>query len=143
MSELKMPAINQVALAGRLLDDPEFRITDSGTARLTSRIAFNRSYRDRNDDWQEETSFFNVVIWNQLAERLADRLKKGTNVFLSGRLRSASWRDDDENPHYLVEIQARNLQILHRTDLGADGAIDTDDTADSETEEDEELQLAA
>ena len=51
MSELKMPAINQVALAGRLVDDPEFRITDSGTARLTSRIAFNRSYRDRNDDW--------------------------------------------------------------------------------------------
>ena len=62
-------------------------------------------------------------------ERLAERLKKGTPVFLSGRLRSASWRDDDENPHYLVEIQARNLQILHRTDLGANGAIDTDDTA--------------
>ena len=103
----------------------------------------NRSYRDRNDDWQEETSFFNVVIWNQLAEHLADRLKKGTPVFLSGRLRSASWRDDDENPHYLVEIQARNLQILHRADLGANGAIDTDDTADGETEEDEELQLAA
>ena len=56
MSELRMPAINQVALAGRLVDDPEFRITDSGTAWLTSRIAFNRSYRDRNDDWQEETS---------------------------------------------------------------------------------------
>ena len=144
MSELRMPAINQVALAGRLVDDPEFRITDSGTVRLTSRIAVNRSYRDRNDDWQEETSFFNVVIWNQLAERLADRLKKGTPVFLSGRLRSASLRDDDENPHYLVEIQARNLQILHHgTDLGANGAIDTDDTADNETEEDEELQLAA
>jgi single-strand DNA-binding protein len=82
-----MPAINQVALAGRLVQDPEFRITESGTARLTSRIAVNRAYRDRNDDWQEDTSFFNVVIWNGLAERLSDRLKKGTPVFLSGRLR--------------------------------------------------------
>lgn len=145
MSELRMPAINQVALAGRLVDDPEFRITDSGTARLTVRIAVNRSYRDRNDDWQEETSFFNVVIWNQLAERLADRLKKGTPVFLSGRLRSASWRDDDENPHYLVEIQARSLQILQRSSVEANGAIEPDHTADgeTETEQDEELQLAA
>ena len=56
MLELRMPAINQVTLAGRLVDNPEFRITDRGTARLTSRIAVNRSYRDRNDDWQEETS---------------------------------------------------------------------------------------
>ena len=68
-------------------------------------------------------------VLHSLADGQADRLKKGTPVFLSGRLRSASWRDDDENPHYLVEIQARNLQILHRTDLGANGAIDTDDTA--------------
>jgi len=145
MSELRMPAINQVALAGRLVDDPEFRITDSGTARLTSRIAVNRSYRDRNDDWQEETSFFNVVIWNQLAERLADRLKKGTPVYLSGRLRSASWKDDDENPHYLVEIQARSLQILQRPSAGANGALDSEPEEDdeAESEQSEDLQLAA
>ncbi len=145
MSELRMPAINQIVLAGRLVDDPEFRITDSGTARLTSRIAVNRSYRDRNDDWQEETSFFNIVIWNQLAERLADRLKKGTPVYLSGRLRSASWKDDDENPHYLVEIQARSLQILQRTSAGANGALDSEPEEDdeAESEQSEDLQLAA
>jgi single-strand DNA-binding protein len=147
MSELRMPAINQVALAGRLTEDPEFRITDHGTARLTSRIAVNRSYRDRNDDWQEETSFFNVVIWNQLAERLAERLKKGTPVFLSGRLRSAHWRDDDENPHYLVEVQARNLQVLERFSdvVNGDGEADTDTDAEAEAEveEGEELELAA
>ena len=144
MSELRMPAINQIVLAGRLVDDPEFRITDSGTARLTSRIAVNRSYRDRNDDWQEETSFFNIVIWNQLAERLADRLKKGTPVYLSGRLRSASWRDD-ENPHYLVEIQARSLQMLQRISAGANGALDSEPEEDdeAESEQSEDLQLAA
>jgi single-strand DNA-binding protein len=145
MSDLRMPAINQVALAGRLVQDPEFRITESGTARLTSRIAVNRAYRDRNDDWQEDTSFFNVVIWNGLAERLADRLKKGTPVFLSGRLRSSNWRDDDENPHYLVEIQARNLQILERLSEGTNGTVQADDVAEDEGEGDEtqELELAA
>lgn len=145
MSELRMPAINQVALAGRLVQDPEFRITESGTARLTSRIAVNRAYRDRNDDWQEDTSFFNVVIWNGLAERLSDRLKKGTPVFLSGRLRSSSWRDDDENPHYIVEIQARNVQVLERLSEGGNGALHADDVAEDEadTEDTQELELAA
>lgn len=146
MSELRMPTINQVALAGRMVQDPEFRITDSGTARLTARIAVNRAWRDRNDEWQEDTSFFNIVLWNRLAERLSDRLRKGSPVFVSGRLRSYSWRDDDENPHYLVEIQARSLQILERLADGANGAdaedIDVEGDAE-EAEETEKLELAA
>jgi single-strand DNA-binding protein len=146
MSDLRMPAINQVTVAGRLVQDPEFRITDNGTARLTSRIAVNRAYRDRNDEWQEETSFFNIVIWNQLAERLADRLKKGTPVFLSGRLRSASWRDDDETPHYLVEIQARSLQVLERISENTNGTapddVTPDLTDDDQTDDDSEMSEA-
>ena len=54
MSLLRMPHINQVALSGRLVQDPEFSLSDSGTARLTARLAVNRTYRDRNDEWQEE-----------------------------------------------------------------------------------------
>ncbi len=148
MSELRMPTINQVALAGRMVQDPEFRITDGGTARLTARIAVNRAWRDRNDEWQEDTSFFNIVLWNRLAERLSDRLRKGSPVFVSGRLRSYSWRDDDENPHYLVEIQARSLQILERLADGANGAdaedIDVEGEGDAEeAEETDKLELAA
>ena len=147
MSDLKLPAINQVALAGRLVQDPEFRITENGTARLVGRIAVNRAYRDRNDEWQDESSFFNFVAWSRLAERLSDRLQKGTPVFLSGRLRSHSWRDDEENPHTIVEIQARSLQVLERsaTDEVDPDEIDADDsdgTADA-AETGETLQLAA
>lgn len=152
MSELRIPAINQVALAGRLVQDPEFRITDNGSARLTGRVAVNRAWRDRNDEWQEDTSFFNLVMWNRLAERMADRLKKGTPVFVSGRLRSYSWRDDDENPHYLVEIQARSLQVLERLVDGANGSgngsgshddAEAEDDTEDDTEESEALELAA
>ena len=68
MSELKMPAINQVALSGRLVQEPEFRFTESGAARLSARIAVNRPYRDRNGEWQEESSFFNIIIWQYFCD---------------------------------------------------------------------------
>ena len=75
----------------------------------------NRSFRDREGDWQKEALFFNFVVWQAQAERLADRLAKGSPVLLSGRLHSHSWRDEDENPHSLVEIQIRHLQVLSRS----------------------------
>ena len=59
MSDLRMPNINQVALAGRLVQDPELRQSENGTLRLTAHLAVNRSYRDRNGEWQDEVSFFN------------------------------------------------------------------------------------
>lgn len=141
MSDLRMPSINQVALAGRLTQDPEFRITEGGFGRLTARIAVNRAYRDRNDEWQDEASFFQIVMWGQLAERMADRLHKGTPVFLSGRLKSNSWRDEEENSHTIVEVQVRNLQILERPSA-VNG--DAQDAAEEVAEEEgEDLELAA
>lgn len=116
MPTLRMPNINQVALSGRVVSDPEFRFMDNGAARLRARIAVNRSYRDRNDKWQEETSFFDIVLWQKFAETLCRRLVKGTPVFVTGRLSSRNWRDDDNKPQFRVEIQVRNLQILSRED---------------------------
>ena len=136
MSELRMPAINQVSLSGRLAQDPEFRFTESGVARLSARLAVNRSYRDRNDEWQEESSFFNLVAWHKVAEYASDRLKKGTPVFVTGRLRSYSWRDEDQNPHSLVEVQARSVQVLERTQATNGGALD------EEVEDQVELEAA-
>ena len=62
MSTSLMPDINQVALSGRLVQNPDFQFTDNGSTRLGERIAVNRSYRDRNGEWQEETSFFDIVL---------------------------------------------------------------------------------
>ena len=70
MSQLKMPNINQVALSGRLVQDPDFTLSETGMARLTARIAVNRTYRDRNDAWQEETSFFDIASWQKPQSRL-------------------------------------------------------------------------
>ena len=114
MSDLRMPAINQVALAGRLVQDPELRQSENGTLRLVAHLAVNRSYRDRNNEWQEEASFFNIVLWHKQAEYAASRLHKGSPVLVTGRLRSYSWKGEDQQPHSLVEIQVRNLQVLEK-----------------------------
>ena len=114
MSDLRMPAINQVALAGRLVQDPELRQSENGALRLVAHLAVNRSYRDRNNEWQEEASFFNIVLWHKQAEYAASRLHKGSPVLVTGRLRSYSWKGEDQQPHSLVEIQVRNLQVLEK-----------------------------
>ena len=73
MSSLNMPNINQVALSGRLVQDPDFRFVENGAARLRGRIAVNRSYRDSYEEWQQETSFFDLVLWQKAAETFAQR----------------------------------------------------------------------
>ena len=121
MSTLRMPNINQVALSGRLVQDPELRFMDNGSARLRGRIAVNRSSRDRNDEWQEETSFFDIVLWQKAAETFAERLHKGTPVFTTGRLQSHSWHDGEEQTHSRIEVQVRNLQVLEKDQEPIDG----------------------
>ncbi|MBN98783.1 MAG: single-stranded DNA-binding protein [Gemmatimonadetes bacterium] len=135
MSELKMPAINQVALSGRLVQDPEFRFVENGVARLSARLAVNRSYRDRDGEWREEASFFNMVAWHKLAEFAAERIHKGTPVFVAGRLRSHSWKDEDETPHTLVEIQVRSLQLLEKQTEKPVHAVDEAGLGEVELEE--------
>lgn len=140
MSNLRLPNINQVIVAGRLVQDPEFTITDNGTARLSTRIAINRPYRDSDGDWHQETSFINVVAWRQLAEFASDRLHRGSPVLVSGRLHSFSWRDSDENPHSLIEIQARGLQVLERT---ASSPETEEAMVEQEGDEEEDFALEA
>ena len=112
MPTLRMPNINQVAVSGRIVNDPDFRFMDDGQARCRARVAVNRSYRDRNQQWREETSFFDVVIRGRSAEALAKRLLKGTPVFVTGRLQSLTFSDDHDQPQQRVVIQVRNCQIL-------------------------------
>ena len=114
MSELKLPHINQVSISGRLTQDPDFKTMENGVARLNTRMAVNRPYRDRNNNWQEETSFFNLILWHKIAEYHAPQLHKGTPVLVNGRLHSYAWKDEEDHPQSKVEIQVRNLQILEK-----------------------------
>ena len=97
---------NQVTVVGNLTREPELRYTPSGAAVAKFGLAVNRSYTNRNGEKVEETSFFNVNAWRQLAENVAESLSTGTRVIVSGRLQSRSWETEDGQKRTVVEIEA-------------------------------------
>ncbi len=114
MADLRLPTLNFVQFVGRLTRDPEMRYTPSGAAVATFGIAVNRRFRDSSGENREETSFFKVVAWQKLAEKIAEILHKGTAVLVEGRLHSRTWESSDGQRHSVIEIHAQRFQMLSR-----------------------------
>ncbi|MFO7639213.1 MAG: single-stranded DNA-binding protein [bacterium] len=132
MADIRLPNLNLVLISGRVVQDPDLRYTPKGTAVLEFRIAVNRRYPDRaTGEWKEEASFFPVITWSQQAERIGERMKKGSAVLVDGELRSRSWDDKEGRKRTVIEIHARRVQLLDRT---AGGGPDRGDTAPDDTE---------
>ena len=114
MSDIKLVTINKVMLSGRLTRDPELRYTPSGVAVMTFSLALNRRYKDQSGEWKEEVSFVNVVAWQKQAELASEYLKKGSAVFVEGRLQSRSWETSEGQKRSVLEVRAERLQFLDR-----------------------------
>ena len=99
-----MPS-NSVTLVGNLVDDPELRFTPSGVALTRVRFAVNRRWRDRNDEWQEETSFFGGTCWREMAESVAESLQKGTRVIVTGQLEQRNWETQEGDKRSIIEVR--------------------------------------
>lgn len=88
---------NNVTLVGNVTRDPELRFTPSGQATASFGLAVNRRWQDRQSgEWQEVTSFFDVVCWREMAENASESLSKGARVLVSGRLEQRSWETNGE-----------------------------------------------
>ena len=88
---------NSVTLVGNVTRDPELRFTPSGQATASFGLAVNRRWQDRQSgEWQEVTSFFDVVCWREMAENASESLSKGARVLVSGRLEQRSWETNGE-----------------------------------------------
>ena len=103
--------LNKVFLIGRLTKDPEIRFLPSGSQVTSFPIAVNRAYRV-NNEWREETYFFDVETFGQLAERLGKQLNKGTQILVEGQLRQDRWTDAAGNKKTKVKITADRVSIL-------------------------------
>lgn len=101
-------ADSTVTLVGNLTRDPEIRFTQAGQAQVTLGVAVNRRYQV-NGEWQEKTSYFNVVAWGQLAENVSHSLTKGTRVLVTGRLEQRSWETADGEKRSVVEVVADEI----------------------------------
>jgi single-strand DNA-binding protein len=89
-----MAVDNNVSIAGNLVADPELRYTKGGSAISSLRIAVNRRW-SKDGEWEEETSFFDVTAWAQIAENCAESLTKGMRVVVTGRLEEQRWEDKE------------------------------------------------
>jgi len=108
-----MPAsLNKVMLIGNLTRDPELRYLPSGQAVATFTIACNRTYNSKTGEKKEEVSFIRIVVWARRAEICNEYLKKGSSVFVEGRLQSRSWDAPDGSKRSAVEVIADNVQFL-------------------------------
>lgn len=100
---------NNLTLIGNLVEDPELRFTPNGTAMAKIRFAVNRRYQDRNNEWQEDTSFFTGTCWRDMAENVAESLTKGMRVIVNGRLQQRSWETQEGEKRSVVEIDVQEI----------------------------------
>ncbi len=109
--------LNRAEIIGNVTSDIQVRYTGNGNAVCSFGVATNRRYK-MGDDWKEETSFHNIVVWGNQAEQLAQRAKKGTRVFVSGRLQTRSWDDKEGKKNYKTEIVSDTVILLDRYERG-------------------------
>jgi single-strand DNA-binding protein len=120
---LRLLQLNDIRLVGRLTRDPEVRYTPKGVAVAKIDIAVNRRFKDTLGEWREEATFVPVTVWREAAERCREKLKKGSPIYVEGRLRSTSWETKDGQKRSGLEVEAYRLQFLAKTgEEGGDSA---------------------
>ena len=109
-----MVGLNKMMVIGNVGTDPEMRYTPNGTPVTSFRIATSRSYTTGGGERKQETEWFSVVAWNQLAEQVNQFLTKGRKAYVEGRLKSHSWEGQDGVTRYRNEIIANQVLFLDR-----------------------------
>jgi single-strand DNA-binding protein len=105
--------INKVILVGNLGQDPETRYMPSGKAVTNLRLATSESWKDKQTGEQrEQTEWHSIVMYDKLAEIAAEYLRKGSQVYVEGKLRTRKWQDKEGRDRYTTEIQANEMQML-------------------------------
>lgn len=113
--------INKVILIGNVGQDPEVRYTGDATTGAkvaTIRLATTERYRDRSGNLQEHTEWHSVVVWRNQADVVEKYVRKGSQLYIEGRLRTRSWDDQTGNKRYTTEVVADTLQLLGRRQDG-------------------------
>ena len=107
-------SLNKVMLIGNVGTDPEVRYLDGNTKVATFRLATTERYRDRNGETRENTEWHSIVAWRQSADVAERFIRKGTQLYIEGRLRTRTWTDQQGAQHARTEVTVDNLQLLGR-----------------------------
>ena len=117
-----MANLNKVTLIGRLGQDPEIRYTQSGSAVANVTIATNDYWTDKQGEKQEKTEWHSLVLWGKLADLAQSYLKKGSQVYIEGRLQTRDWEDQQGQKHYKTEVVVTTMQFLDSRISDSDSA---------------------
>ena len=112
-----MASLNKVLLIGKLTRDPEVRYTPKGTAVADLVLAVSRSYKTETGETKEDVCFVNVVAWGRQAETAGEYLKKGSPIFVEGRLQYDTWEKNGEK-RSSIKVTAERVQFLSRPKAG-------------------------
>ena len=128
--------INKVILIGNLGQDPETRTTPGGTTVTNLRLATSESWRDKTSgEMKEQTEWHTIVMWGRLGEIGAEYLRKGSQVYIEGRLQTRKWQDKTTgNDRYATEVVASEMQMLGGRGGGSGATAETRDKRDPSAE---------
>src|SRR3989338_1690417 len=117
-------SLNRAQIIGNMTRDPELRQTGSGQSVTSFGVATNRVWKDASGAKQEEVEFHNVVAWGRVAEICAQYLRKGSKVYIEGRLRTRDWEGQDGQKRRTTEIITENMVMLGRPSPGGSSSSD-------------------
>lgn len=107
-----MANLNRVTLIGRLGKDPEIRYSGDGKAIANLSLATSESWKGKDGEKQEKTTWHKIVAFGRLAEVMGEYLKMGSTVYIEGKITVRKWEDKDKKTHYSTEILAEAMQML-------------------------------
>jgi single-strand DNA-binding protein len=117
-----MKSVNKVILVGHLGKDPEVKYTPQGTPVAKFSLATNERFKDKDGNWQDRTEWHNITAWQRTAEIAGEYLKKGSQVYIEGRLRTDSWDDKETGQKkYRTEIVVNDMVLLGGRGQGESG----------------------
>lgn len=125
--------INKAIIYGNITRDPELRTLPSGGAVVNFSVATNRTWKDKSGQQQEDTEFHNVVAFGRTAETVHQYMKKGSGIYVEGRIQTRNWEGTDGKKNYRTEIIADRVQFGPRKDSGSAPANNSPKQDDTET----------
>ena len=105
-------SVNKVILIGNLGSDPELRFTPSGVQVANFSLATSESWTDKAGERQERAEWHRIVLWRRLAEVAGQYLKKGSKIYIEGKLQTRSWEDQNGQKRYTTEVVANSMEML-------------------------------
>ena len=112
-------ALNKVMLIGNVGNDPEIRNVQGGAKVASFNLATTERYKDRDGNQHENTEWHNIVVWNKSADFVEKFVKKGSHVYVEGKITTRKWTDKDGNDRFTTEIRAEGIQIIGKRETTA------------------------